>query len=275
MVNIALAVGKIAAGIAGNSYALVADGIESTADSATAMIVWVGLRISERPPDNTHPYGHGKAESIAALIVSLFVLGAAGLIAFQSIAGVASPQNAPAPYTLIVLVAVVVIKETMFRKVHHIGDRIHSGALKSDAWHHRSDAITSLAAFVGISIAVIGGEGYEAADDWAALAACAVIAFNGVRLVLAAINDIMDSAAPGETQNAVRKVAKETQGVVNVEKCRVRKSGLGVLLDIHVVVDGDITVRKGHDIAHQVQNRLHKAMPEIRDVVVHIEPHDL
>jgi cation diffusion facilitator family transporter len=274
-INIVLAVSKVAAGIFGNSYALVADGIESTADSVTAMIVWIGLRISARPPDSTHPYGHGKAESIAALVVSLFVLGAAGLIAFQSVRGISSPQHTPAPYTLLVLVAVIVIKEIMFRKIHRIGDEIHSGALKSDAWHHRSDAITSLAAFIGISIALIGGEGYEVADDWAALAACLVIAYNGTRLVFVASNDIMDAAPPQETQDAVRRIAKETDGVVDVEKCRVRKSGLGLLLDIHVVVDGDITVRRGHDIAHQVQNRLHRALPEIRDVVVHIEPHDL
>jgi len=275
VINIVLAVSKVAAGIFGNSYALVADGIESTADSVTAMIVWIGLRISARPPDSTHPYGHGKAESIAALIVSLFVLGAAGLIAFQSIGGISSPQHTPAPYTLLVLVAVIVIKELMYRKIYNIGDEIHSGALKSDAWHHRSDAVTSLAAFVGISIALIGGEGYEVADDWAALAACLVIAFNGTRLVFTALSDIMDAAPPQETQDAVRRIAKETDAVVDVEKCRVRKSGLGLLLDIHVVVDGDITVRQGHDIAHQVQDRLHRALPEIRDVVVHIEPHDL
>jgi cation diffusion facilitator family transporter len=274
-INIVLAVSKVAAGILGNSNALVADGIESTADSITAMIVWIGLRISARPPDSTHPYGHGKAESISALVVSLFVLGAAGLIAFQSIRGISSPQTAPAPYTLLVLVAVIVIKETMFRKINNISDEIHSGALKSDAWHHRSDAITSLAAFVGISIALIGGKGYEVADDWAALAACLVIAFNGARLVSTALNDVMDAAPPQETQDAVRRIAKETEAVVDVEKCRVRKSGLGLLLDIHVVVDGDITVRQGHDIAHQVQDRLYHTLPEIRDVVVHIEPHDL
>jgi cation diffusion facilitator family transporter len=274
-INLALAVSKIAAGIAGSSYALVADGIESTADSATAIIVWIGIRISARPPDSTHPYGHGKAESIAALVVSLFVLGAAALIAFQSIRGIASPQDSPAPYTLLVLVAVIVIKEVMYRKIHRIGDEIHSGALRSDAWHHRSDAITSLAAFVGITIALIGGEGYEVADDWAALAACGVIAFNGTRLVLDALNDVMDAAAPQETQDAVRRIAQEPSEVIDVEKCRVRKSGLGILLDIHVVVDGDITVRRGHEIAHLVQERLHDAMPEIRDVVVHIEPHDL
>ena len=274
-VNLALALGKIVTGIAGSSYALVADGIESTADSATAIIVWIGIRISARPPDTTHPYGHGKAESIAALVVSLFVLGAATLIAFQSIRGIATPQTSPAPYTLLVLVAVIVIKEIMYRKIRRIGDSIHSGALKSDAWHHRSDAITSLAAFIGITIALIGGEGYEIADEWAALAACVVIAFNGTRLVLDALNDVMDAAAPRETQEAVRRIARETHEVVDVEKCRVRKSGLGVLLDIHVVVDGDITVRTGHEIAHLVQKRLHDAMPEIRDVVVHIEPHDL
>jgi len=273
-INLMLAVVKIATGIVGKSYALVADGIESAADTLTSTLVLIGLRISARPPDRTHPYGHGKAESIAAVVVSFAILAAAGLIAFQSVREISIPQRAPEPYTLVVLVIVIIIKELMYRKIHAVGKRIHSSSLKSDAWHHRSDAITSLAAFIGISIAVIGGEGFETADDWAALVACLVIAFNGGRMLLASLNEVMDAAVPESTQEMVRRIAAETDEVVYVEKCRIRKSGLGILMDIHVVVDGDIPVRKGHDIAHQVQTRLGKAMPEIRDIVVHVEPDD-
>ena len=154
-INFSLAVIKITTGFFGNSYALIADGIESAADTITSMIVLVGLRISARPPDRTHPYGHGKAESIAAVIVSLTILCAAALIAFQSIREIRSPHHAPAPYTLVVLLLVMLVKELMYRRIHRVGKRIHSNSLKSDAWHHRSDAITSLAAFVGISIALI------------------------------------------------------------------------------------------------------------------------
>jgi len=274
-INIVLAAGKIVTGVFGNSYALIADGTESAADAVSSTIVWIGLRISARPPDQTHPYGHDKAESIAAVVVSFAVLGAAALIAFQSIHAITSTQTAaPAPYTLIVLLVVIVTKELMYRRIHSIGKRIHSSSLKSDAWHHRADAVTSLAAFTGISIALIGGEGFESADDWAALAVCAIIAFTGGRLLLTSLNEVMDAAAPEETQVAVRRIAGETDGVVAIEKCRVRKSGLGLLMDIHVVVDGSIQVRQGHDIAHQVQRRLHDAMPEVRDVVIHIEPDD-
>jgi cation diffusion facilitator family transporter len=160
----------------------------------------------------------------------------------------------------------------MFRVIHSIGTKIGSTSLRSDAWHHRTDAMTSLAAFVGISIALIGGEGYESADDWAALAVCVLIAINGARLLVGALNEVMDAAAPERVQEIVHKIAIETENVVAVGKCRMRKSGLGIFMDIHIIVDGNITVRQGHDIAHRVETRLCEAVPEIRDVVVHIEP---
>lgn len=273
-VNAALAAVKVAVGIVGKSSALVADGIETTTDILVSAIVWFGFRISDRPPDSSHPYGHGKAEPIAAVVVSVSLLAAAVIIAVKAVGEIRAPQHAPAWYTLLVLIIVIPLKETMFRVIHRIGTRIGSTSLRSDAWHHRTDAMTSVAAFVGISIALIGGEGYESADDWAALAVCSLIALNGGRLLVGALNEIMDAAAPEHMQEFVRKIAAETDNVVYVEKCRMRKSGLGVFMDIHVVVDGDISVRQGHDIAHHVQTRLHDAVPEIRDVVVHIEPND-
>jgi cation diffusion facilitator family transporter len=273
-VNTVLALTKIAVGVIGRSSALVADGIESIADIFTSAIVWIGFRISSRPPDRSHPYGHGKAESIAAVVVSVSLLSAAAVIAVESVQQIRSPQHAPAWYTLLVLIIVIPLKETMFRVIHRIGDHIGSTSLRSDAWHHRTDALTSSAAFIGISIALIGGEGYESADDWAALAVCLIIAVNGARLLVGALNEVMDAAAPEPMQELVRKIAGETENVAYVEKCRMRKSGLGILMDIHVVVDGDITVRQGHQIGHQVVTRLRQAVPEIRDVVVHIEPDD-
>lgn len=273
-VNIVLAITKVAVGMVGRSSALVADGIESTADIFTSAIVWAGFCISSRPPDTSHPYGHGKAESIAAVVVSASLLVAAGVIAHEAIGQIRAPQHAPKWYTLLVVIVVIPLKETMFRVIHRIGSRIGSASLRSDAWHHRTDAMTSLAAFIGISIALIGGEGYEAADDWAALAVCLLIAANGGRLLVGALNEVMDAAAPEDMQKVVRQIATETNRVSYIEKCRMRKSGLGVLMDIHVVVDGDMTVREGHDVAHTVERRLHEAIPEIRDVVVHIEPDD-
>jgi cation diffusion facilitator family transporter len=271
-VNLSLALVKVLTGLVGNSYALVADGIESTTDVVSSAVVWGGLRISARPPDRTHPYGHGKAESIAAVLVPLFLLAAAILIAVQSIREIRDPHGSPAWYTLLVLGLVVAIKETMFRRLDRIGRSIRSGSLKGDAWHHRSDALTSLAAFVGISIALIGGEGYEAADDWAALVACGVILYNGVRLLRPAVDEVMDAAVPEEIEREIREVASAVPGVALVEKCRVRKSGLGLLMDIHIVVSGDLSVRDGHRIGHDAKNRLLESHLPISDVVVHVEP---
>jgi cation diffusion facilitator family transporter len=271
-INAFLAIGKIVTGVAGNSYALIADGIESTADVLSSFIVWGGLRLSLKPADADHPYGHGKAESIAALIVSFMLLGAAMLIAVQSIREIRTPHHAPEWFTLVVLLAVIVIKETLSRSVFKVGCSLESSALKSDAWHHRSDALTSAAAFVGISIALLGGRGFESADDWAALAACGVIAWNGLRLSRAALDEVMDAAVSPEVTALVKSIAAGVEGVKDIEKCRVRKSGLHLAMDIHVQVDGDMSVRQSHVIAHHVKDRLLASQHRINDVTVHIEP---
>jgi len=271
-VNLVLAATKIVAGVFGTSYALIADGIESSTDVFSSIVVWRSLRISARPADEKHPYGHGKAESIAGLLVAIALIGAVILIAVQSIREIVTPHHAPAPFTLFVLLAVVLIKEVMYRAVYRTSRSLDSLALRGDAWHHRSDALTSAAAFVGITIALVGGPGYETADDWAALAACLVIVFNGFRLLLPALDEMMDASVPRPVEEEIRKVAGEVEGVCLIEKCRVRKSGLGLLMDIHVMVDGELSVRRGHAIAHQVTNRLLTSELPIHDVVVHMEP---
>ena len=272
LINAGLAVVKIATGILGNSYVLVADGIESTADIFSSIVVWGGLRVAILPADENHPYGHGKAEPVASVIVSLLLLGAAMLIAVQSVREILTPHRAPGWFTLPVLLVVILIKETLFRFAFRAANSIESTALKSDAWHHRSDALTSAAAFVGIAIALIGGPGYESADDWAALLACAVIAWNGLRLLRVALDEVMDAAVSPDIVASVRRLAGEVEGVITVEKCRIRKVGLHLALDIHVVVDGELTVRRGHDISHQVKDRLLASPHRINDVTVHIEP---
>lgn len=271
-VNLLLAIIKIVTGVVGNSYALIADGIESSADIFSSLIVWSGLKIASRPADENHPYGHGKAESLAALIVSAALLGAAGLIAWQSINEILTPHKAPAWYTLIVLGIVIVTKELLFRFVFSTASEIESSALKGDAWHHRSDAITSVAVFVGIAVALIGGEKYNAADDWSALLACAVIAFNGLKLLRVAFDELMDKAAPEGMAEKVRALAAKVTGVVTVEKCRLRKYGLTWVVDIHVEVEPTLTVKEGHDIAHAVKDTLRGSELKIADVLVHVEP---
>ena len=271
--NMVLAIIKIVTGVAGHSQALIADGIESTTDIVSSLVVWTGLKISSLPPDEDHPYGHGKAESIAGILVAGALLVAAVFISVQSVQEIIAPHQAPEWYTLLVLVLVIGTKEALYRYVFEVGAELTSTAVQSDAWHHRSDALTSLAAFIGISIALFGGPGYESADDWAALLACAVIAWNGVRILRPAVNEIMDASVSPGTVDEVRRIAHQVQGVQEVEKCRVRKSGLYLVLDIHVVVDGNLPVRQGHEIAHQVKDLLVQSSLRINDVTVHIEPH--
>jgi cation diffusion facilitator family transporter len=271
--NISLAAIKVTAGILGHSYALIADGIESSADIVSGAIVWSGLKVSVRPPDQDHPYGHGKAEALAGMVVSMALLGAAALIAVQSVREIGTSHQAPAWYTLLVLLLVIVTKETLSRFVLQTADDLESGALKGDAWHHRSDALTSAAAFVGITIALIGGKGYEAADDWAALLACGVIAFNGVLLVRANGQVLMDAAPPEAFIGKIREHVGSVPGVKRVEKCLVRKYGLGYVADLHVHVDGAMTVREGHQIAHEVKRVLCSSELKILDVLVHVEPY--
>ena len=271
-INALLAVVKIAAGVLGNSYVLIADGIESTADIFSSAVVWGGLRWAVMPADENHPYGHGKAEPVASILVSLLLLGAAMVIAVQSVHEIMTPHRTPAWFTLPLLLAVIITKEALFRFAFRAGHSLESTALKSDAWHHRSDALTSAAAFVGIAIALAGGPGYESADDWAALVACGVIVWNSLRLLRAALDEIMDAAVSPAIVDEVRRLAANVEGVLEIEKCRIRKIGLHLALDIHVVVDGNLSVRRGHEIAHLVKNRLLESQHRINDVIVHVEP---
>jgi cation diffusion facilitator family transporter len=270
--NVILAVVKIITGIMGNSYALLADGIESTLDIFSSAVVLGGIKISAMPADEHHPYGYGKAESLAAMSVSLIILMAGIGIAIKSILEIMQPHHTPAFFTLIVLVIVIIIKETLFRFLFSVGKSVNSLSIKTEAWHHRSDALTSIAAFIGISIAIIGGKGYESADDWAALAASGIIVFNGINMIKQAIQEIMDYAPNPETEETIRTIAGQVPGVAAIEKCRVRKSGLNLFVDIHVEVNGKMQVDKAHAISHEVKNALITSSLGIADVLVHIEP---
>lgn len=272
-VNAALATFKILAGVVGNSYALIADGIESTADIVTSLVVWGGLRVADAPADEHFPYGYGKAEALAGIVAAGSLLSAAGLIAWQSVREIQTPHHLPHWGTLVVLIAVVLVKESLARWVGRAGQESQSTSLQADAWHHRSDALTSLAAFVGISIGLVGGPGYEPADDWAALVACLVIAFSGVQLARLGLRDLLDAAPPESLVTQVRQTAGDVPGVLAVEKCRLRKSGTRFFVEIHVEVAGQATVQQGHDIARQVRLALCRAPLRIADAFVHVEPY--
>lgn len=271
--NALLAAVKFAGGIFGNTYALIADGAESSLDIFSSLLVWAGFRVAARPPDANHPYGHGKAEALAALAVAIFIFVMAGWVGWNAVHEIITPHQSPKWWTLPLLAAIVAVKWWFARRVGAAGAEAGSTALGVEAMHHGSDALTSAAAFVGIAIALIGGEGWEGADDWAALFACVIIAFNGASMVTKALGDVMDVAVPAAFENEVRALALAVPGVRALDKVRMRKSGLSYLVDIQVRVDGELTVRAGHDIAHAVKDAL-LASPDhrISDVTVHVEP---
>lgn len=271
-INLALAAAKMVAGTAGNSYALIADGLESLTDVLTSLFVLIGLRLAMRPPDDNHPYGHGKAEPLAATIVSLALFAVAITIAIESIHEIRTPHSTPAPFTLLVLAIVVATKEVLFRYVVKVGETAHSMAVKTDAWHHRSDAITSAFAFVGISVALWGGPGWESADDWAALVASAIIMFNAWLLLRPAVLELTDTAPGIPLEGVVRKVALGVPGVLALDKCVVRKMGFDYYIDLHVVVHRELPVWRAHDVAHNVKDEIRSAQPRVADVLIHIEP---
>jgi len=273
LVSTVLALVKITAGVLGNAYALVADGVESITDVFSSLLVRGGLRLSARPSTEDFPYGLGKAEALAAVAVSIILLTAGVGIAVQALHEIRIPHETPAPFTLAVLAGVVVVKEVIFRALSARAAATGSGLLETDAWHHRSDAITSAAAFVGISVALLAGPGYESADDWAALLACGVILWNGGRLLWNAVRQTLDAAPPREVQERIRDVAASVPEVLDVEQVRVRKSGLALLVDIHVEVDPQITVWHGHEIAHRVKEALVGCELPILDALVHVEPY--
>jgi cation diffusion facilitator family transporter len=271
--NLVLAAAKFAGGILGNTYALIADGAESLLDILTSLLVWTGFRVAAQPPDADHPYGHGKAEAVAALAVAVFIFLMAGWVGWHAVREIMTPHHGPAWWTLLLLAGVIVVKWLFSRRLGAAGERTGSTALGAEALHHWTDAMTSAAAFVGIAIALIGGKGWETADDWAALFACVIIGFNGAGMLTKALGDVMDSAVPQKFEGEVRTLALAVPGVQALDKVRVRKSGLSHLVDIQVRVDGGLTVREGHDIAHAVKDALiASAAHAISDVTVHVEP---
>lgn len=272
LVNACLAIIKILAGVVGNSYALIADGIESTADILSSTIVWGGLRIAARTPDSEFPFGYGKAESLAAATVALMLLGAAIAVAIEAIREIVTPHHSPAPFTLAVLVLVVLVKEVLFRRVYAVGTEVGSEAVRADAWHHRSDAITSVAAFIGISVAIGGGEGWESADDWAALVASTVIAWNGQRLLRPAISGLMDRSAEPAIRKRIYEVASGVADVRAVEKVIVRRAGTDYFADLHVQADASMSLRDAHIVSGKVKSAIRADLPNVRGVLVHMEP---
>lgn len=270
--NIALAAIKFVAGIFGNSFALIADGIESVVDVFASILVLFGIKYSARPADDNHPYGHGKAEPLITFLVVGFLIISAATIAWQSILNIQTPHRLPETWTLWVLGGIIIWKEISYQVVIRRSKKLKSSSLKGEAWHHRSDAITSVAAFAGISIALIGGEGFEIADDYAALLAVGFILYNCYLIFRPALGEVMDENNHDDLTEEIRRVALTVSGVEGTEKCFIRKAGMKYHVDLHANVDGMLSVKEGHHIAHQLKDALQKEIPELGHVLIHIEP---
>ena len=272
--NISMAIIKGLAGFFGNSYALIADAIESTTDIFASFLVLFGIKYSSRPADENHPYGHGRAEPLITFLVVGFLITSATIIAYESIINIQTPHKLPKPWTLIVLGAIIIWKEYSYREVMKRSVQTNSSALKADAWHHRSDAITSVAAFIGISIALFLGNGYEAADDWAALFASGFILYNSYQIFRPALGEIMDENLHDDLIAHIRVVSLEVNGILDTEKCFIRKAGMKYHVDLHARVNSDISVKEGHELAHKLKDTLRERIPELGHVLIHIEPND-
>ncbi len=272
VVNMVLVLVKLVGGIVGNSYALVADAIESSLDVISSVVVWAGVKISNRPVNERYPYGFGKADSLAAAIVSFMLLGASAGISVAAIREIMTPHKLPAPFTLAIIPAVIFVKEVLFRKVLHIGEQTGSGAVSADAWHHRSDAITSAAAFIGIAVALWGGEGWEAADDWAALVAAGVIALNGANILRTVVRDLMDAMPSEDLAAQMDSAAKSVPGVLATEKMAIRRHGAEFYVDLHVQANPLMTLHDAHILSGKVKSAVRGAVPRVANVLIHMEP---
>ena len=270
--NTSLAIIKGLAGFFGNSYALIADAIESTTDIFASFLVLFGIKYSNKPADKNHPYGHGRAEPLITFLVVGFLITSATIIAYESIINIGTPHQLPKPWTLIVLGAIIIWKEYSFRVVMKRSIQTNSSSLRVDAWHHRSDAITSVAAFLGISIALILGNGYESADDWAALFASGFILYNSYQIFRPALGEIMDEHLYDDLIEQIRIVSLQVDGIIDTEKCFIRKAGMQYHVDLHAIVDSNITVKEGHDLAHKLKDTLREEIPELGHVLIHVEP---
>lgn len=271
--NVFLAIIKGITGVLGNSSALIADAIESTTDVFSSIIVWFGIKYASLPADENHPYGHGKAEPLVAFVIVVFLVVAALGIAYTAIQDIANPTGeVPEAFTLWVLIGIILVKEFSFKFVKKRSIETGSTALLADAWHHRSDAITSVVAFMGIAITLYAGEGFQAADDWAALFSAVIIVFNAAIIFRPAMSELMDEHLYEDKISYIREIAMRVPGVCDTEKCFIRKTGIAFHVDLHLVVDGNISVRAGHDIAHALKRSVKKELPEVMDILIHVEP---
>lgn len=273
--NILIICVKLISGIVGNSFALLADAVESASDVVASAIVWLGARWAARPADDNHPYGHGRAESLITFVVVLMLVFSSITIVYHSISNIQKPQQAPEKWTIGVVLLVIVAKESAYRFIYKISDQLNSTSGKSEAWHHRSDAITSVSTLIGVTIAVVFGGKWVIADEIAAIVAAGFILYNAYKLFRPALSEVLDEHVHHQLEDEIRRISKGVDGVLDTEKCHIRKAGLNYFVDLHAIVDGEISVREGHAIAHKLKDILMREIPSISNVLIHVEPFEI
>ena len=271
--NLFLSLVKFTAGFLGNSSAMIADAVHSASDVVTSIAVYIGMKVAEKPADTNHPWGHGKAEAIAAKVVAIALIFVGFEIGYGAVLNIKDASFSEVkPIALWAAVISIVLKELNYQYAWRLGKKLDSVSLKADAWHHRTDAISSIAAFIGIAFSIYGGEKWMFMDHLAALTVAIMITYVGIKFFREAAADLMDENIPANALKEIRNNLKKTTGVLDVESLTARRSGLGILVDVHLEVDPHISVEQGHEIASAARKDLKKLMPKIQDVLVHIEP---
>jgi cation diffusion facilitator family transporter len=265
---------KLAAGLLGHSYALLADAAESFTDVFSSSISLFGLTVAATPADRTHPFGHSRAETLASAAVSLALAAIGGLIFWHAALSLSEPRLAPDPRTLLVLVPVILAKEWMFHRLRARGKATGSVAIVTEAWHQRSDVVTSIAALAGILIAWIGGPRWSHADSWAAMVASVWLVGVGLWLLNPTLHELMEGSVDPSLTAFVRQTGLDCPGIRGIDKVWVRKLGMRLIVDLHIEVDPDISVQEGHRLAHDVKSKIQAELPQVLDVMVHVEPYD-
>lgn len=271
-INLLLGAVKLAGGLVGHSFALLSDAVNSLGDVVTSTVIVIALWFSQRPPDAEHPYGHSRAEGIAACNVALLVVLSAIAIGWEALRRFGHPQEIPPTWTLAIAASNALIKEALFHYKVRVSRRTGSSAILANAWDHRSDALCSLAVLIGLGIVRWGGETWSGADQVAALVVVLAIVWSASQVFVSSIRELMDLQADEPFVIRVRETAGQVPGVQGVEKLWLRKSGLEYFADIHIEVDPHMTVAAGHEIGHAVKDRLLDEFPLMRDVLVHLEP---
>jgi cation diffusion facilitator family transporter len=270
--NTILAIIKYLSGTYGHSYALIADSMESLIDIVSSSLLLIAMRYASKKPNREYPYGYGKAESLMTIVSIFFIFMCGVTIFMQGLQNIFTHHQSPEPFTLYVLGIIIAWKEGCFQYVYYRANKIQSTALRAEAWHHRSDAFTSIAAFIGIAIAIWMGPGYEHADDWAALVAACAIFYNVYTLISPAFHEILDGNMYQDVIDNLCQIALSVEGVLKTEKCYIRKSGMTYHAELHIQVSPELTVFEGHNIAHAVKRKALEELPQLKTLVTHIEP---